>query len=222
MDRVTVSQRKENNVSFGGTSYLVCVASRGQEIQHEYCLYHPQAGPVRPDPVTSLRLEDGILRWDWSENSYDLASPGASFERPVNIRCGDGDAKVTLEWGGSVVRTPKVRPEAAVPDHLPPAEAELSPGDVEVTSEWTSGCGGDEVKVIVAHPKSASRLEWEGTSTAENQSIRDLRAREAGDKPGYVFIEFVYSVSENGLKSASNMALLARLEGGSLRWVDEK
>ena len=69
---VVLSQRKRDGD--GGTTSYEVVVSRGagdDEVQHEYCLYHPMAGPVKPHAVTDLHLDGVTVRWEWSENAFD-------------------------------------------------------------------------------------------------------------------------------------------------------
>ena len=218
---VVLSQRKRDGD--GGTTSYEVVVSRGagdDEVQHEYCLYHPMAGPVKPHAVTGLHLDGVTVRWEWSENAFDLASPGAFFARRLKAGRG-GIPAVPLAWAGEVVRTPKEIIRPAVPAGCtPPAGsgALLAAGDVLASSEHWTDYGDDHVKVVVSHAASGSWLEWLGTSTAENQSIRSLKTR-AADKAGFVWVEFVYTISENGDRRACNEALLVTLREGKLAWV---
>ena len=130
----------------GFTEYVVVVGRKAldgstEELLHEYCTYHSQAGPIRPDPVTSLRIEGSTVKWEWSENSYDLASPGAFFERPLTMT---GDS---LAWSGPEVRAPKVRPARIVPE-LPNGAPALS---LEAVTVHTETSANDEVRVHVTH-----------------------------------------------------------------------
>merc|ERR1711970_1479901 len=130
---LSLSQRAAAN-DYGGTDYFVVVVSSPNdggetaELQHKYCSTHPQAGPIRPDKVTDLRVEPsaapqlsaGVVKWEWSENAFDQASPGAWFERTL-ASLTDG---APLAWAGDVVRTPKPKarrpsPPAAEPGALP-------------------------------------------------------------------------------------------------------
>merc|ERR1712167_29216 len=47
------------------------------------------------------------VKWEWSENSFDRASPGAYFERDVILD--------PLAWAGDVRKTPKTKPVAPAP-----------------------------------------------------------------------------------------------------------
>jgi len=212
LKELTLSQRQQDG-DYGLTQYMVVVLRGEEEVcTHEYACYHPQAGPVRPDKVTNLRLEAGNVLWDWSENAFDLASPGASFTRPLQR------GKHIIEWGGPVVRHPNDRIRPNVADHVPPAPSELLPQDVKVDSHCENRGFGDEVKIIVTHVQSGTSLEWEGTSTAEFQDIRNLETR--ADK-GFLWIEFVYTTSENGMHAAHNVALRVGREGGNLAWMQK-
>lgn len=227
--RLMVTTQRTQDGGHGCTDYVVAV-SRGagtatDEVVHCYCSYHPMAGPVKPDKVTGLGVDpDGVtVRWEWSENAFDLASPGAAFARKLEAGPGGGPA-VPLAWAGKVARAPKAvqRPACAgsfTPD--PGSGALLAARDVSATHEHWSAHGNDNVKVVVSHAASGSCLEWPGTSTAENQSIRGLKIRGA-DQAGLVWVDFVYAVSENGDRRAWNEALLVTLKEGKLAWVPTK
>merc|ERR1719262_44010 len=88
---------------YGCDPYQVVVSTaNGDRLVHEYCLYSSAyGGPVRPDAVTGLRAEPtgggrATIKWEWSENSFDLASPGAYFARDVIVEEG------RLAWEGKV------------------------------------------------------------------------------------------------------------------------
>jgi len=206
----TLSQKKMKDDS-GATSYcVVVVRDDGAELAHEYCLYHPQAGPVRPDPVRNLRLEsNGIVKWEWSENSFDLASPGAHFER----RLEEGQ----LAWAGPVVRTPKQKPLPALPVDVGATAAALRKEDVHVRSEHKSVDGTDEVRVHISHAPTGSSLIWEGQSTAESQSVSQFKTSAV---KGLVMVEFVYRTAEDGNRHAYTEALFVKLGGSGLEWVE--
>jgi hypothetical protein len=280
---VTLAQRKHDG-DCGTTEHVVAVSRGDEEVSHSYCSTHPMAGPVRPHAVTNLRLDGVTVRWEWSENAFDKASPGAFFARQLEAEPGGGLA-VPLAWAGEVVRTPKeiqrpVMPAGctAVPGlaedkaaygspsasprvnadtranllakytfpKLDPALAQqpsptrfsgllrgdagdtigppplsnvaAAAGNVVARHECWNEHGNDHVKVVVSHATSGSSLEWLGTSYAESQSIRGLQTR-AADQPGFVWVEFVYDVSENGDGHAWNKALLVTLKEGKLAWV---
>ena len=130
---LTLSQRV-TRTDFGGDSHQVVVtrACTGDELSHEYCCYHPMAGPVRPDKVTNLRVDGDVIKWEWSENAFDLASPGAAFERPLSYERG-------LAWAGPVVRTAKQSTTVAVPASIRP-EATLRLEDVTAKDDDGGYC----------------------------------------------------------------------------------
>ncbi len=215
---ITLAQRMRSQPD-GCDSYCV-VATRtdtGDEVDHEFCCYHAIAGPVRPDAVTNLRVEAHdkdpllVVKWEWSENSFDLASPGACFERPLTYEGG-------LAWAGPVTRTSKAAPKPPpIPDTAAQGAA-LRVCDLSIEDKWSSNYGNDEVKIIATHQPSGSCVQWDGGSTAENQSIRELRRSEEN---GFVRVTWVYDVSENGSGSANRMYGVLQLAGGRLQWETE-
>ena len=250
------------------------VADTGDEVDHEFCCYHAIAGPVRPDAVTNLRVDAHdkdpllVVKWEWSENSFDLASPGACFERSLTYEGG-------LAWAGPVTRTAKAAPkpppvpprpaiaprpvsakgapvryltdeqkaalnakygqlqkptakeveaiaqsgckELAIPDTAAQG-ATLRVWDLSIEDKWSNNYGNDNVKIIATHQPSGSCVQWDGGSTAENQSIRELRSSEEN---GFVRVTWVYAVSENGSGSANRMGGVLQLAGGQLQWETE-
>ena len=212
MDNLQLSQRVGPS-DYGCDPYQVVVSTaNGDELVHEYCLYSSAyGGPVRPDAVTGLRAEPtgggrATVRWEWSENSFDLASPGASFERDVILD--------PLAWAGPVRKTPKTKPVARAPKVE--AARELRARDVAVKSEWRMNGCDDEWEIHVSHAATGTKLVWKGTSTAENQDIKKLRHVGAD---GVVRIDFVYYVGENGNNSASDRSLFVKLGPKGLEWV---
>ena len=192
--------------------YLVVVSTASDELVHEYCAYSSAyGGPVRPDPVTGLRAEPtgggrATIRWEWSENSFDLASPGAYFERDVILD--------PLAWAGPVRKTPKTKPVAPAPKVE--VSRELRAADVAVKSEWRMNGCDDEWEIHVSHAPTGSRLVWKGTSTAEHQDVKRLSHVEA---EGMVRIDFVYYAGENGNNSASERSLFVKLGETGIEWV---
>ena len=209
MDNLQLSQRIEDHGI--ADVYLVVVSTAGDELVHEFCAYSSAyGGPVRPDPVTGLRAEldkgRATVRWEWSENSFDLASPGAYFERDVILE--------PLAWAGPVRKTPKTKPVAPAPKVE--VSQELRAADVAVKSEWRQNGCDDEWEIHVSHAPTGTRLVWKGTSTAENQNIKKLLH---ADVDGVVRIDFVYYVGENGNNSASDRSLFVKLGETGLEWV---
>ena len=212
MDNLQLSQRVGPS-DYGCDPYQVVVSTaNGDELVHEYCLYSSAyGGPVRPDPVTGLRAEPtgggrATVRWEWSENSFDLASPGASFERDVILD--------PLAWAGPVRKTPKTKPVARAPKVE--VSRELRAADVAVKSEWRMNGCDDEWEIHVSHAATGTKLVWKGTSTAENQDIKKLRH---ADVDGVVRVDFVYYAGENGNNSASDRSLFVKLGPKGLEWV---
>ena len=205
-----LSQRTEDHGI--ADAYLVVVSTAGDELVHEFCAYSSAyGGPVRPDPVTGLRAEPidkgrATVRWEWSENSFDLASPGAYFERDVILD--------PLAWAGPVRKTPKTKPVAPAPKVE--VSQELHAKDIEVKSEWRQNGCDDEWEIHVSHTATGTKLVWKGTSTAENQDIKKLRHVEA---EGVVRIDFAYYVGENGSNSASDRSLFVKLGETGIEWV---
>ena len=208
--QLELSQRTEDHGI--ADAYLVVVSTASDELVHEFCAYSSAyGGPVRPDPVTGLRAEQidkgrATVRWEWSENSFDLASPGAYFEREVILD--------PLAWAGPVRKTPKTKPVAPAPKVA--VSRELHAKDVTVKSEWHQNGCDDEWEIHVSHAPTGSRLVWKGTSTAENQDIKKLRHVGAD---GMVRIDFAYYVGENGNNSASDRSLFVKLGAKGIEWV---
>ena len=211
MDNLQLSQRVGPS-DYGCDPYEVVVSTASDELVHEFCAYSSAyGGPVRPDPVTGLRAEQidkgrATVRWEWSENSFDLASPGAYFEREVILD--------PLAWAGPVRKTPKTKPVAPAPKVE--IGAPLRAADVAVKSEWRQNGCDDEWEIHVSHAATGSRLVWKGTSTAENQDIKKLRHVEAD---GVVRVDFAYYVGENGSNSASDRSLFVKLGETGIEWV---
>jgi len=206
---VALTQRKQSG-EYGCTDYVVVVEhtrpdGTTEELLHEYCSYHPQAGPVRPDPVVRLHLDGASVKWEWSENAFDVASPGATFVRALTL---DG---ASLAWAGPVLRMPKVKATPPVPN-LPAGALALVVEDVTVETESSQQYGQDEVRVRVSHNPTGSSLLWNGTSTAESQSITGLRTSAAG---GHVMVQFEYRTAENGDRYASTVTLFVRRKAAS-------
>ena len=205
-----LSQRTEDHGI--ADTYLVVVSTASDELVHEFCAYSSAyGGPVRPDPVTGLRAEPtgggrATVRWEWSENSFDRASPGAYFERDVILE--------PLAWAGPVRKTPKTKPVAPAPKVE--VSQELRAADVAVKSEWRMNGCDDEWEIHVSHAATGSRLVWKGTSTAENQDIKKLSQVDAD---GVVRIDFVYYAGENGSNSASDRSLFVKLGETGIEWV---
>ena len=193
-------------------TYLVVVSTTSDELVHEFCAYSSAyGGPVRPDPVTGLRAEQidkgrATVRWEWSENSFDRASPGAYFERDVILD--------PLAWAGPVRKTPKTKPVAPAPKVE--VRRELRAGDVTVKSEWRQNGCDDEWEIHVSHAATGTKLVWKGTSTAEHQDIKKLRHVDA---ERLVRVDFVYYVGENGNNSASDRSLFVKLGAKGIEWV---
>ena len=212
MDNLQLSQRVGPS-DYGCDPYQVVVSTaNGDELVHEYCLYSSAyGGPVRPDPVTGLRAEPtgggrATVKWEWSENSFDLASPGAYFARDVILD--------PLAWAGPVRKTPKTKPVAPAPK-VEVSQA-LRAADVAVKSEWRMNGCDDEWEIHVSHAATGTKLVWKGTSTAENQDIKKLSH---ADVDGVVRIDFAYYVGENGNNSASDRSLFVKLGETGIEWV---
>ena len=210
--QLELSQRTEDHGI--ADAYLVVVSTASDELVHEFCAYSSAyGGPVRPDPVTGLRAEPtgggrATIKWEWSENSFDLASPGAYFARDVIVEEG------RLAWDGKVRKRPKTKPVAPAPKVE--IIATLRAADVAVKSEWRQNGCDDEWEIHVSHAPTGSRLVWKGTSTAEHQDVKILRH---ADAEGMVHIDFVYYVGENGNNSASDRRLFVKLGETGIEWV---
>ena len=210
--QLELSQRKEDHGI--ADAYLVVVSTASDELVHEFCAYSSAyGGPVRPDAVTGLRAEQidkgrATVRWEWSENSFDLASPGAYFERDVILEEG------RLAWDGKVRKTPKTKPVAPAPKVE--VSRELRAADVAVKSEWRMNGCDDEWEIHVSHAPTGTKLVWKGTSTAENQDIKKLNH---ADVDGVVRVDFAYYVGESGSNSASERSLFVTLGAKGLEWV---
>jgi len=207
--QLELSQRTEDHGI--ADAYLVVVSTASDELVHEFCAYSSAyGGPVRPDPVTGLRAEQidkgrATVRWEWSENSFDLASPGAYFERDVILE--------PLAWAGPVRKTPKTKRVAPAP--RVEISAPLRAADVAVKSDWRQNGCDDEWEIHVSHAATGTKLVWKGTSTAENQDIKKLRH---ADAEGMVRVDFVYYVGENGSNSAFDRSLFVKLGETGIEW----
>ena len=214
MDNLQLSQRVGPS-DYGCDPYEVVVSTASDELVHEFCAYSSAyGGPVRPDPVTGLRavqIDKGraTVRWEWSENSFDRASPGAYFERDVIV-----NDEGRLAWEGKVRKTPKTKPVAPAPKVE--VSRELHAKDVAVKSEWRQNGCDDEWEIHVSHAATGSRLVWKGTSTAEHQDVKGLRHVGAD---GVVRIDFTYYCGENGSNSASDRSLFVKLGETGIEWV---
>ena len=205
---VQLSQRADDSGCLTHFNVVVTRADSGEDLLHEYCAYYIG---VRPDRVTDLRLEGSTVKWEWSENAFDLASPGACFERELALESG------RLVWAGDVVRTPKPKRQAEPP--AAPVEQRLLQSDISVKHEWVRDWGQERVRIIVTHPRSGSELVWkseEHSFLADNQSVRAL---ETAQVDGYVRVDFVITASESGDKYACNMSLFVKLGAAGIKWA---
>jgi len=202
-----LSQTKRDG-GCGTTDYLVVVRHipTGVCCEHEYCCYHPMAGPIRPDPVTNLTVEEVnsslIVKWEWSENSFDLASPGAIFRRSISLHGSK------LAWAGPCRSEKKVRPKKVVP---PPA-VPLTLAEEVLAADLTYNTGGEHL--LIKHAPSGSVAEYEGP--AEFNSYQNVKLYQAG---GFVRVEFLMRCSENGDKFARDVTRFVKLNNGGLDWA---
>ena len=216
LDHLELSQRSQDEID-SVTNYCVVVTrtDNGDELLHIFCSYHPQAGPVRPDSVSNLQVVEGKhpeITWEWSENSFDVASPGAYFKRPLTV---DGAGR--LAWAGPVVRTAKEKSRPKPPTTTTTSVRQLLLKDLVLKDEcWTEGMSEDRVKIVVSY--GGKTIDWIGTSGAESQSITLLKATavEAGKMAR---IDFNYYTAENGSKHASDMSLFVQLGADGIEWV---
>mmetsp|Transcript_19655 Transcript_19655/g.41096 ORF Transcript_19655/g.41096 Transcript_19655/m.41096 type:complete len:223 (-) Transcript_19655:216-884(-) len=212
-DHLKLSQGSFKGDDCGLTQYRIiisCKDNNEEVLFHDYCSYHPQAGPVRPDAVTNLQLIGRNVTWEWSENSFDLASAGAIFQRPLAT-----NAAGMLTWAGPVVRTAK---EKDIPKPPNPAASSmpLLPRDLVVEDEYISGFN-DDVKVHVTHARSNTKLTWDSKSDAESQSIRLLKTTAVKD--GMVRIDFTHYMAESGSSHTVNMSLFVQLRADGIAWA---
>eukprot|EP01048_Picozoa_sp_COSAG05_P019431 COSAG05_NODE_3041_length_2393_cov_149.284912_2_plen_239_part_00 len=212
-----LSQRSHDEGGMTLYNVVVSVPDSEDELLHEYCAYHPMAGPVRPDRVYNLQLSGANVTWEWSENAFDLASPGAYFQRPLTI-----DAAGRLAWSGPVARTAKKLPRPKPPTQMPAAAAAvlqrcLLPKDLVLKQERRTVGLDDEVKVLISHAGTNSSLEWIGESTAESQSVRSLNATVVQDN--MVRIDFIYQTAENGSRHAINVSKFVQLGPIGIKWA---
>jgi len=215
---IALSQSKRDG-GCGVVDYIIVVTHPdATELVHEYCSYHPMAGPVRPDAVKELRLDGDKVKWFWSENAYDKASPGAYFERRLTLE----NAK--LAWAGPAVREPIVRAQVVPPtvaaEDVPAGRDQearvLRLEDMQVESKWWREYD-DKVAIHCTHAPTGLVLVWDGTSDAENQAIDRLKT--SVTENGLLHIEFVYRTSENGDHHALNFDLFVKLGADGLEWV---
>ena len=211
LDQTPECDNKLDGCDGGDDRGGVCDDAGDDELLHTYCSWHPMAGPVRPDCVADLELRGQDVTWEWSENAFDKASPGAFFRRTLTV---DSDGR--LAWAGSVVRTPKEIRRPAPPAAEEGGGRRLRACDLAVSSERTSGFN-DEVKLHVRHAGSGSCIEYVGESLAESQSIRGLQTTAVrGDM---VRIDFVYDTAENGSCHSCNVSKFVQLGAGGIEWV---
>ena len=153
-------------------------------------------------------------QWEWDEHSFDLASPGAVFERELAI-----DSGGRLVWAGDVVRTPNPKPQPPQPPAAP-VEQRLLQRDVRAKDEWKSEYGQERVRVIVTHARSGTELVWDsdkdGSCWADSQSVRGLATAQVDD---YVRVDFVMETSECGDSHAFNMNLFVKLGAAGIEWA---
>ena len=189
-----LSQRADRSGGLTLFNVVVTRADSGEDLLHEYCAYYIG---VRPDRVTDLRLEGSTVKWEWSENAFDLASPGACFERALALESG------RLVWAGDVVRTPKPKRQAEPP--AAPVEQRLLQSDISVKHEWVRDWGQERVRIIVTHPRSGTELVWK----SQEHSSRPTTSRCARWGAGRWLRPrgFCDNGSESGDKHACNMPL---------------
>jgi len=192
----------------GCTEYLVVATHTpsGQSIEHVYCRYHPLAGPITPDPVQNLRVEKAgsqlVVMWEWSENSFDVASPGAFFKRPVLL---DDEA---FKWASSctyVKKAPPPRPRPEPPSLQLAPEEELCVADVVIS---------DQGAIVVQHKQSCSEVRHE--LGEDGRSFFDLELTQAG---GYVRAQFRERCKYQRDVWVSNHCRFVKLCAGHLVWV---
>lgn len=171
----------------GATDYLVVARHVPTDTccEHEYCCYHPQAGPVRPDPVTRLVVEEDamgpVVTWEWSENSFDLASPGVTCRRPVRLEGGK------LTWAGPCRSVKKVKPIVVKPPPAAPLAAAEEVGATDLDSEVR----GEDL--FIKHAPSSSAVEFSGS--ADDNRYENVKFTQAG---GYARVEFRVRWRESG------------------------
>merc|ERR1712167_548135 len=100
----------------------------------------------RPDPVTNLRLEGGQVKWEWSENAFDLGSPGSCSERPLQIKDN------VLEWSGPVQKTAKPKRRSPEPTKVLAETERLRAQDLELKD------GRDREAQADRHVRQVGRL----------------------------------------------------------------
>jgi len=194
----------------GATDYLVVVTHipTGTFCEHEYCCYHPMAGSVKPDPLTGLRVDAAgrelIVQWEWSENSYDMASAGSIFRRPISMQNG------RLVWAGSCTSERRVRATNARPP--PECGARPLPFNDEIVVQELTYHVNDEDELVFKHGPSGSTVEYSG-SAAEFKSYQKAAFTQAG---GYVRFECLVRWSESGQKGASFCNVFLRMRDGRL------
>jgi len=189
--------------------YIVAVMHlpSGQVLEHKYSSYHPLAGPVRPAPVTKLSVTQQddrcIVEWEWSRNSFDVADPGALFQRPLLLEV-DG----TLRWAGSCTSTPNQPPpksRPAPPEVLLAADEELCVQDVVIS---------DQGDIVVQHKSSCSEVRH--GLCEDGRSFFELELTQAG---GYVRAQFRERCKYNRDVWVSDHCRFLKLAEGRLSWA---
>merc|ERR1711879_1110310 len=164
------------------------------------------AGPVRPDPVTCLAVEEDTsglaVKWEWSENSFDLASPGASFRRPVCLKGG------ILAWAGPCMSVKKVKPVLV----KPPPSAPLAAAEEVCSAHLIYDARGEDL--LVKHVPSSSVVEYSGS--AEFNTYQIVTFSQAG---GYARVEFRVRWKESGERGVSEITRFLKLSDGRLAWT---
>jgi hypothetical protein len=205
---VQLSQRADSSGGLTLFNVVVTRADSGEDLLHEYCAYYVG---VRPHRVTQLRLEGSAVKWEWSENAFDLASPGACFERELAIASG------RLVWAGDVVRTPKPKRQPKPP--AAPGEQRLLQREIGVKDEWKSNGGQERVRVIVTHPRSGTELVWKSEDRSIWADSQSVRALETAQVDGCVRVDFVMDTSECGDKHAFDVSLFVKLGAEGIEWA---
>lgn len=201
----------------GCDDYLIGVTHvpTGQTLEHKYCSYSSMyGGPIIPDKVTNLQADvDGdtvIVKWEWSENSFDLASHGVYCKRPLAWMQGK------MEWAAECRKTKRPKPEEPLPD--PPevvlsSEEEVKVDEVRISVGQHAHNYADYIAVL--HTPSGSEVQHDRMDE-DTKGFVDLELTQAG---GFVRVQFRERWVSKYSGGVKNHCRFVKLTDGRLAWA---